>query len=452
MPGNGDGWWSATPEGEEVSQDIWPDDVEVPDVCLDEVRSAAGVFKSRTSCPCGLHPRHFGMLSDGLTRLIARQWTLWERYGQVPRAKRQLVVTLTPKPDGGLRPIALFRGAYWVLARVNVKRLQDWASRLDCCAINTVAGRQVSDTRWRTLADKDIEAAECEEASEAFCVEVDQDVRTLLARKAIKEGMPLSVIGFSLASYAWARRLQYNGVFSDVLMSTRGIGAGAAPATFELVGYVIEDIRVLSFARELPEVQVATSLRVDDLTLTVKGESKRAVVQAAVICVRKSWRTFIAKLGLPFATKKMFIVASSEDLAKDTAKSLKVPVSVVQKEIRRLGVDYSLQARRKHVMAVARSREARHRARWALLKSFRKVARGPLIFLVVSHQGHCTAPTAKGQRNPFSGNCRPNGRTVRMLDRLGYRRACGSLPRSLKQTLSSRAVWRDFSDMPGRCG
>ena len=153
-------------------------------------------------------------------------------------------------------------------------------------------------------------------------------------------------------------------------MSTRGIGAGAAPATFELVGYVIEDIReLISFAKELPEVEVTTSLHVDDLTLPVKGESQRAVVQAAVTCVRESWKAFTDKLGLPFATKKMFIVASSEDLAKDTAKKLKVPTSVVQNEIRRLGVDFSLQAKRRHVMAVARSRAARHRARWALLKS-----------------------------------------------------------------------------------
>jgi hypothetical protein len=122
----------------------------------------------------------------------------------MPRAERQLNVTLIPKPDGGLRPIALFRGAYRVLARVNVKSLQDWASRLDCCSINTVAGRQVSDTLWRTLADRDIEAAECEEASEAFFVEVDQDVtkayehgdRNLLARKVVQEGSLCRLSGY----------------------------------------------------------------------------------------------------------------------------------------------------------------------------------------------------------------------------------------------------------------
>ena len=107
-------------------------------------------------------------------------------------------------------------------------------------------------------------------------------------------------------------------------MSTRGIGAGAAPATFELVGYVIEDIRHLTrMASQLPEVDVTTSLHVDDLTITVKGTSCRAVVQACVLCVRQSWATFTEKLGLPFAAKKMFILASAKEMAGQVAHKLK---------------------------------------------------------------------------------------------------------------------------------
>ena len=188
---------------------------------MEDIRRAALSFKARTSRPCGLHPKHLGMVSNELLGLIARQWTIWERYGQVPRQERQLIVTLINKPDGGLRPIALFRAAYRVLARVNVKKLQDWAAKLDCCASNTVAGRQVSDALWRAMADRDIEAAEHEDAAEPYSCEVQQNVtkgfdhvdRNILATKAIKEGMPVSVIRLSLASYAWARRLQYNSFF-----------------------------------------------------------------------------------------------------------------------------------------------------------------------------------------------------------------------------------------------
>lgn len=245
-------WWQAKPGGAEVSQEIWPDDTKVPKMQAAAIRKASASFKNRKSCPCGLHPRHLAMLSDELLEAVARQWTFWERYGQVPRQERQLTIALTDKPDGGLRPIALFRAAYRMMARVNVARLQDWAAQLDCCAINSVAGRQVSDAVWRIMADRDIQEAEEEEGTEdVFFCEMQQDVtkayehvdRELLAIKAVQERMPVSVIRLSLASYAWTRRLVYNGVFSEPLDTTRGIGAGAAPATFELVCYVIKDIR-----------------------------------------------------------------------------------------------------------------------------------------------------------------------------------------------------------------
>ncbi len=63
------------------------------------------------------------------------------------------------------------RAAYRMMARVNVARLQDWAAQLDCCAINTVAGRQVSDAVWRIMADRDIQEAEEDEGTEDvfFC-------------------------------------------------------------------------------------------------------------------------------------------------------------------------------------------------------------------------------------------------------------------------------------------
>ncbi len=90
------------------------------------MRRAAASFKGMTSCPCGPYPKHLGMLSDDLLKVIASQSTLWEKYGQ-------LIVTLISKPDEGLIPIALYRAAYRVLARVKGTKLQDWAAKLDCC-------------------------------------------------------------------------------------------------------------------------------------------------------------------------------------------------------------------------------------------------------------------------------------------------------------------------------
>ncbi len=162
--------------------------------------------------------------------------------------------------------------------------------------------------------------------------------------------------------------------------STRGIGAGAAPDTFELVCYVIGDIRHLrALCGQMEDVEIVFSLHVDLFTITVKGRSNR-MVHVAATCVQESWDYFTKRLGLSFAVKKMFFVASHDELTRKVAGRLKVLDEVVQNEVRRLGVDYSLSANKKRKLMVAKSRAFRHKARWTLLRSFKKVARGPLIF------------------------------------------------------------------------
>ena len=75
--------------------------------------------------------------------------------------------------------------------------------------------------------------------------------------------------------------------FSDVLESTRGIGAGAVPATFEFVCYVMDDIRELQEkCGKMEEVEVVVSLHVDDLTITVKGTSNEPVKELSRTLLR----------------------------------------------------------------------------------------------------------------------------------------------------------------------
>ena len=93
----------------------------------------------------------------------------------------------------------------------------------------------------------------------------------------------------------------------------------------------------------------------------------------------------------------MFVVASHEQLAKSFAAEFKVSTEVAQDEVRRLGVDYSLNANKRRKMMVAKSRASRHKARWTLLRSLRKVARGPLIFQAgllpgTLYGAHCCRP------------------------------------------------------------
>lgn len=151
----------------------------------------------------------------------------------------------------------------------------------------------------------------------------------------------------------------------------------------------------------------------DDLTITVKGGSKYIVIMASTSSTRASWDCFTKRLGLPFSVKKMFIVASKEEIAKGVARSLKVPTDVVQDEARRLGVDFCLLGKAgKRQGKVTKERMKRHQARWALLRSYRRISRGPLIFQAGLLPGtlygtDCYKPEAKFPaklRNQWWGN------------------------------------------------
>ncbi len=76
----------------------------------------------------------------------------------------------------------------------------------------------------------------------------------------------------------------------------------------------------------------------------------------------------------------MLVGAGRRLMARSVATITKVGPGVVVLEVRRLGVDYFLDKTIRHRLPVARTRAARHGARWALFRPFRKVARGPLAF------------------------------------------------------------------------
>ncbi len=63
----------------------------------------------------------------------------------------------------------------------------------------------------------------------------------------------------------------------------------------------------------------------DDLTIIVKNHSRIVAVYIPDACVQASWASFTKKLGLTFAVKQMFIVASEGALARAVAVMLKVP-------------------------------------------------------------------------------------------------------------------------------
>ncbi len=83
-------WWDAKEKEQQSDQGLWPEDTEVPDMDPEDIRAAGAGFENVTVCPCGLHPRHFAILSGGLLKVIARQLSFGEKYGRVARQERLL--------------------------------------------------------------------------------------------------------------------------------------------------------------------------------------------------------------------------------------------------------------------------------------------------------------------------------------------------------------------------
>jgi hypothetical protein len=95
----------------------------------------------------------------------------------------------------------------------------------------------------------------------------------LLAVAAARKGYPLVLLRLSLAAYRMQRVIGIEGVFSRLLVATRGITAGAGMATTELRLLLIDVIIVAD--RNWPLAQLV--LYVDDLTVTASAAAEVAV-------------------------------------------------------------------------------------------------------------------------------------------------------------------------------
>ena len=118
-----------------------------PPVAGEVVRRAALGFKRKTAVMDGIHPRHWGYLSDMALRVVALLLWTCEALGDFPTLVRIIVVALLPKPPpgGGTRPIGLYRSLVRLWGRLKTAALRDWEAQQGTHAAFNVA-RHVSTT------------------------------------------------------------------------------------------------------------------------------------------------------------------------------------------------------------------------------------------------------------------------------------------------------------------
>ncbi len=123
---------------------------EVPKLIdIEQLRHVSASFKTETSCIDGMHPKHFSGLTDPALEGLAKLFRCFEVFGQWPKAEPAVLTHLIPKPDGGLRPIALFRTTFRIYAKCRSYTVKQWAVKLLDAKCNNSAGRWVGDSTYR---------------------------------------------------------------------------------------------------------------------------------------------------------------------------------------------------------------------------------------------------------------------------------------------------------------
>ena len=90
----------------------------------------------------------------------------------------------------------------------------------------------------------------------------------VLAEAAKLKGYPIALLRLSLAAYRLARTIGVDGVYSRLIVATRGITAGSGFATSELRVLMLD----LIFALQARWANIIiTKVYVDDLTLSITG-------------------------------------------------------------------------------------------------------------------------------------------------------------------------------------
>merc|ERR1711873_6423 len=137
-----------------------------------------------------------------------------ERTGHWPLDQSHLHVRLIRKPQGGFRPIGLYRALYRLWGKARQGLVRDWfVTRCRTPTLAMAPGRTVGDALWR---DKVTRVAEPTYTHTAEC---NWDIQkcfehlrhSKLFESAIAHRYPLAVLRLSLLSYTWPRTLVAEG-------------------------------------------------------------------------------------------------------------------------------------------------------------------------------------------------------------------------------------------------
>ena len=249
----------------------------LPLLAVFAMRAAALTFPAGTGLGGdNVSPRALARLSDEALMALAMILAAAEALGAWGQAVSLVLIVLLPKPDGGLRPIGLFPTIVRLWMRARTVHARAWEAAHAMPQLFGGAGMGAQRAAWTMAFRAEAAALSAQEHAVALLDLVKAFERVphhLLAAAAARKGYPLVLLRLSLAAYRMQRAIGIEGVFSHLLVATRGITAGSGMATTELRILLIDVIVVAN--RNWPLAQLV--LYVDDLAVTASAAAEVAV-------------------------------------------------------------------------------------------------------------------------------------------------------------------------------
>ena len=301
------------------------------------IRQAAMSFPVHTGLgPDNVAPRAIARLSDRLLEWLVLIFASAERLGSWPAALRLVMIILIPKPDGGRRPIGLFPTLVriWMRSRSYIARAWEAANLLPCFFGGV--GRGAQRAAWLVAFNAETAARQGMHYAQSLLDLVKAFERLphrLIVAAAQALGYCLSTLRLSLAAYRIPRVLGADGVYSRVVVASRGITAGSVFATTEL-RLLLHNVIVITM-KSWPAVKV--TLYVDDATLEAYHRSMR-VTQATIAGATDCMVSMLQDdLGLECSAKKSLCVGSCAGLAARVARACRTKMLTPKRSAKLLG-------------------------------------------------------------------------------------------------------------------
>ena len=317
--------WKAEWKVDAAPPDIpWPKETvggSIGPITLNVARRAAATFPTDTGLGWDkLHPRAISRCSDAAILALIRILVAAERLSRWPELVGIVIICLLPKPDGGRRPIGLLPSLvrWWMRIRLDVARIWQQRHERPYFYAGTLKGAEVA--AWKQAARAELAGTSSMMAYAAALLDLVKAFERVpyswLVTQASKYEYPMILLRLCIAAYRLPRTIGIDGVYTCLMVATRGIVAGSVTATIELRALLIEFVDDTS--RLFP--RAVLTVYVDDTGVEAVGPP--AAVMRTVVGATQHLTTALTAIGMEWSHTKNVVNASSSTLADQITSAL----------------------------------------------------------------------------------------------------------------------------------